>query len=66
MFSPPTRFVKCNVTIKMVLDGAYDPSAVKKATVLQRLKDQARNAVNITPSCDPKGTMLFPIFGRGA
>ena len=49
----------------MVLDGAYDPSAVKKSTVLQRLKDQARNAVDITADSDPKGTMVFPMFGRG-
>lgn len=47
----------------VVMDGAHDPSGVKRDTVLQRVRDKIRSGVDAT-WWDSR-IKLLPIFGKG-
>ncbi len=59
------RLKKCGVHCKVVLDGAYDGSEIKRTTVMQRMREQAKGATRIS-TVTQKKNMVMPLFAKGS
>jgi len=61
-----SKLAACGLSSHVVLDGAYDTSAVKRSTVLKRMRDQARTATAKAKANHHDKMLVMPIFAKGA
>jgi len=58
------KFAECRISCHVVLDGAYHGSAIKKRTVMNRMRDQAKTATFHTRANHHERLNVMPLFAR--